>query len=395
MDLKSAIEEKLKSKIPLAEKCKLAKNSFLASTQTVQIPQKEEFVLSWLVTLLLKKFSPHSPSMDEGDELWELLLVLSESPDKFDQTFVNACQDRLWDLLHCIVDYSCTKPNCHEAPKQWLVASLKNNKYLKAVLSKHQKELNLFTSKCVERDFVVEDIMTFHLSIFQYPGEAGSNDLHQELLPALLTAKVKTPKILKLINMCVFKTHSKKWESFLKTSLDNQDDCKPKSDDMLGSVMNKIATMSSPTDQTKAVDTLYAAAIHSPLSNQSKAQLFCVCCDILQLSPMDSENSLRVAPLASTVFLPKVKADLDIRLTCLVSLISTSVEHKLDVNTILIRDTPWLKYLQLLVKSLTGNGSKEAISAILMLAEYSPTVIEPAIGNVQLFYSHLSDISWK
>ena len=143
----------------------------------------------------------------------------------------------------------------------------------------------------------------------------------------------------------------------------------------------------SPTDQVHAVDMLYAAAIHSTaMSNHGKTQLFCVCCDIIQLSPV-SEDSLKITPLASTVFLPKVKADLKTRLICLKSLISTSIEHKLDVNTILVRETPWLKYLQHLVKSLS-NGQEaleeEAIDIILMLAQYSPSVIEPAIGSIAL-----------
>lgn len=238
MDLKSAIEKKLKSKIALDEKCKLAKNTFLASVKAVHIPQKEEYILQWLVSLLLKKFSPCSQSIDEGYELWDLLLRLSESP-KFDAAFVAACKDRIWDLLHCIVDYSSTL-NSIDAPKQWMIVSLKSNKHLKAIMSQNQDELNLFTSKCVKRDFVIDDIMVFHLSTCQHKSELGNN-FHEELLPALLTAKAKHPKVLKLINLCVFKNHSKQWELFLKTSLENQDDCKPKSDELLGSVMNKVS----------------------------------------------------------------------------------------------------------------------------------------------------------
>ena len=381
--MKSAIERKLKSKITLNEKCKLAKNIFLASVKAVHIPQKEEYILHWLVSLLLKKFSPSSQSFDEGCELWELLLRLSESP-KFDAAFVAACKDRIWDLLHCIVDYSSTL-NSIGAPKKWMIVSLKGSKHLKAVMSQNQDELNLFTSKCVKHDFAIDDILAFHLSTCQHKSKLGNN-FHDELLPALLTAKEKHPKVLKLINLCVFKNHYKQWELFLKTSLENQDDCKPKSDDFLGSLMNKISSMSL-TDQIQAVDMLYAAALYSTaMGNHGMAQLFCVCCDIIQLSPA-SEDSLKIAPLASTVFLPKVKADLKTRLICLKSLISTSIEHKLDVNTAIVRETPWLKYLQHLVKSLSSGQEaleEEAIDIILMLAHYSPSVIEPAVGSIAM-----------
>ena len=385
MTLEKSIEAKLKSNLSNAQKCVLAKNVFLSNEKLVRLPQKEELILEWLISTLLKKFSPVSSAVNDGNELWTLLSDLSKSA-KFGTAFAIACKEkqRHWDLLHCIVDYSCSVNTC-EAPKEWLLDNLKTNKHLKSFMYNNYEELNTFTAKCVNHDFILEEILTFYSGAIQFRPSLGTN-FHDVLLPALLTANApKSIKVVKLVNMSIFRNNANHWELFLRSSMEVEDDSKPKSDEILERLMNKIGSM-SPVDQVKAVKTLFATAMQSSISDQSKALLFCVCCDILQLSPTTDE-SLKVSSLASTLILPKIKLELNARLECLKELVDTAIEFKLDVGTTLLKDVTWMKYLQHLTKSLFGQTQalreqEKAVSIAMALVHYSPSVIEPLIGTL-------------
>ena len=381
MELKNGIETKLMSNLPTSQKCVLAKNVFFSSEKLVRLPQKEEVILNWLISTLLKKFSPVSSAIHEGDELWILLSDLSKSAN-FGLTYAVACKGRHWDMLHCIVDYSCSLNTC-SAPKEWLLENLKSNKHLKSFMYSNQEELNAFTAKCVNHDFVLDEILTFYSSAIHFKPSFGAN-FHDVLLPSLLTSNAADKKIVKLIDTSVFRKNAHNWELFLRTSMEVEDDSKPKSNEMLERLLNKIASM-SPKEQVKAIKMLFVAAMQSSISDQCKALLFCVCCDMIQLSP-SAEDSLKVSSLASTLILPKINLEMKTKLLCLSELVQTTIECKLDVTTTLVKDVSWMKYLQHLTKTLLDNTQdskqEEAIMIAMALADYSPSVIEPLVGTL-------------
>ena len=86
---------------------------------------------------------------------------------------------------------------------------------------------------------------------------------------------------------------------------DSACDQKPKFNEMLENLFNKLSSMSY-NDQIQALKMLFKSGLVSNgISNQNKAQLFCLVCNILQLYPL-SDDAIKLIPLASTI-LPKFK----------------------------------------------------------------------------------------
>lgn len=354
----------------------------------VRVPQKEELVLDWIVVTLQRKFSSNK-ELTEVDKLWNLMLTIMESPD-FEEHFLASHPNPL-EVMASVVDHLCTC-DCQEdrnAPEQWLRSLIRQFRHVRsAMLKKSGDELNHFIAKCLSNKVIVVDVLWLcNLSIQQQ--NTSSISFVEVLLPHLLV--VKDDQIDRLIGAGLFsKEKSVSWTAFLKSLFitDDKTDSKPKSFEFLDSVLAKMKVL-SPKDALNATTNLLSAGLKSKsLNDMSKGLFFCMSCDILQLYPQSSEDTVRISMLASTL-LPKVSATLEDRLECLTSMIQSLVASKLDLNTILSSSdgSPSLqRFLQHLIKNQLlqddlANLDKVCLMSV-QLANYSPMVIEPLIGTL-------------
>ena len=238
----------------------------------------------------------------------------------------------------------------------------RRNRHVRAEMFKRPDSLNHLIGKCLQNDFIVNDaIWLYNCAVTQTGGNyvIGSN-FHDILLPILLTKIVpvsELPTIHKLISRGLFaRDNSKTWESFLTSVIGQDIEQKPKCTEMVESLFVKLSSMSY-NDQIQALKMLFKSGLlSSGISTQSKAQLFCLCCNILQLYPL-SDDALKLIPLASTV-LPKFKMDLKERMNCLHSLIEFIIDAKFDMTTLCvpsIETSALLKFVQHLLKYLMDN----------------------------------------
>ena len=392
-----AIQKKLNcSNIPLEDRCIFARNVFLTDSKTVNVGQKDALVVDWVVSILMKKFS-QSTELSEDAPLWKFLLEMTDST-RFELNFLSAApQEKLWDLLNSTVDHSSQYKNS-ELPAKWLQMLFRNNRYVRAEMFKRPESLNHFISKCLQNAFVVNDAIWLYNGAVHQTGNIVGSNFHEVLLPKLLTVKKtstspESTTIQKLVGRSIFaKDKASLLDSFLTSVIDNKDDSeeqKPRSTELVENLFNKVSSMSY-DDQILALKMLFKSGLFSNgISNQSKAQLFCLFCNVLQLYPL-SDDALKMIPLASTL-LPKFKMDLELRIECVHYLIKSLIDAKFDLSTLClstVETSGLLKFIQHLLKYLLDNHKAEwghlICDMAVNLAKYSPMVIEPLIGTLSL-----------
>ena len=401
-----AIEKKLNSNLPLEERCVLARNVYFSDSKTVNIGQKDSLVVDWALSILMKKFSQNA-ELSEDAELWKLLLAITDSA-RFEVNFlaVMTPPDKLWDLLNNTVDHSSQYQKSQLSAK-WLQMLLRKNRHVRAEMFKQPDSLNHFIGKCLQNDFIVNDaIWLYNLAVQQTVNLLELSNFQDVLLPKLMTVKTGTNlsvselnTVNKLISRGLFSSKNdsaRTWDAFLTSVIeqgggDAAANCeqKPKSTEMVENLFNKLSSMSY-DDQIQALKMLFKSGlVSSGITNQSKAQLFCLACNVLQLYPL-SDDALKMIPLASTL-LPKFKMDLEQRMKCLDCLIDSMIEAKFDLTTLCVSSvetSTLLKFVQHLLKYLLDNYKGElghiVCEMVVNLAKYSPLVTEPLIGTFSL-----------
>ena len=349
--------------------------------------------MEWVVSILLKKFSQNRELL-EDDELWTLLQSFASSP-KFEASFISVTKDNLWDFLNNSVDHlnQCKNQNL---PAEWIASLFRNHRQIRSTLFKNPDTLNHFAGRCLQNDFIVEDVIwLYQTAISLNNGNVVGSNFDDVLLPKLLIQD--NPDATKIISRELFgREHASCWSASLKSMLDtNEDEGKFRTKPTFEKMFFKVSHMGH-TDQIKAVKTLFKAALQSSLvPDQSKALFFALFCNILQVFPI-SEEITQLTPIAKAV-LPKLEMDAKMKLPCLKYLTDCLIEARFDFTILLIpsnETSTFMKFLQHWLKYLIDNfkNDHELICSIAVdLASYSPLVTEPLIGNLSMSIMALSE----
>ena len=362
----SAIESKLRSNLPLKGKCTLAKNIFWIDSLAVgNMAQKEEWVISWIVSVLMKKFSQNE-AVTEDEELWKLLHNLSQSA-KFEVNFLVATRDNFWDLFNSIVDHSCQYIH-KELPEKWMRKMIREGRHVKSELLRKSDSLNHWIAKCLQNEFIVDDALWLcTTAIMQHNSDSGFG-FPETLLPTLLTVKTdSTADVCKLVSRSLFgKEKSNEWNVFLQSVIEQkEEDTKPKCSETCENLFMKLSSMSF-DDQLRALEVLFKSAMMSKgLSEHSKSLLFCMCCDILQVYP-SCEDFVKITSLASTL-LPKFQMSIQSRICTVHCLIEYIIFSKFDLNSLLQpgqENSTMTRFFQYLLKHLFDHHRDQSLSLI-------------------------------
>ena len=367
---------------------------FLADNQSVKLAQKEEIILDWIVKLMLKKFSTCSEWAEEN-ELGNLLLKIGESP-KFDGNFVIATQGRLYDLLNHIVDHSFQSKD-ESLSASWLSMVLHNHRLVRSELFKQPESLNHFVAKCLQNNFASKDVVwAYSVAVSQNNGNVLGSNFNDILLPKLLARN--SEEACKIVGKGLFsKDKAGSWNTYLKSLIEEKDsDSKPKNFDIIEGIFRQLSSMSY-SDQLQSTCTLFQSCAESnAISDQTKCLLFFLLSNILTLYP-SSEDIPQLTPLATTL-LPSFRMEPKEKIACLGTLTELIIKHKLDLTTLLVptlESSSMLRMLQYLLKNLLDKyeDQRDCISLIAVkLAEFSPFITEPLVGNLALSVIRLEKV---
>ena len=373
----------------MEEKCRLAENYFLSNI--VKCAQKEVNVLNWLLKSIIEKFAvtDGQAKTELLPMLWKLLMRLVKTPN-FENYFITASQEFLWDFLNAVMDNLSDQETESNECVQFMKIIFKQFKHLRRLLLRNHDDLCFLIAKCVKHPIIQADALSLYEASIHSNNMTFSNQKFFELLLVeVLKTENPSHEIVSLVSKGLFsKQLAAHWTLFLKTSIHQPNlDQKPTCNDEIDSVFKKILSMTN-SNQINAIGVLYKGAIRSNvMTDSSKAIFYAMTSRMLKLNPKfdDTNTLLEFSPLAETLFLTALESESQKdRIIALQEIIEYSVNMELDFSVIMgSEDQSWMKYLQYQLKYLLTEIKEEsaAICKIsLYLGNYCPIIIEPFIG---------------